>query len=463
MTTDFIHEQGPEAAATRARLTDCRWVLQGEGGGVWVGRDGETFCLCSDGGTALDLLDDDDVSEADWRAASTVRRFVSSQAMESVVAVETEEIVRRRGWAVRDPELEGNSASPMRFEFELFAGLSDSRAKVVAGDEGEGGPAASYEAAVEGRPEKRVDVDLEADEWARFQAELLLLKVRDWRRYVARAVDGLSWSVQLDWLLRTEAGGANAYPPDGSGPDVTPEFVRLLLVMGRLLGFDAWPGFDPLDALAAIPDERDRVEHLLLAAIRAWAAGTDGARSDPGALTEPKFEVELFPHLQRLIGARRQVDINEVMAGWPRVGRLDIELAGSRAPIWVELKWAKRADTLHNCLWDAAKLAQALREGKAQYGYLVAGAPVTEWQRANPPSRLFGVSNHQADSLVGDYPKWWPFWADENANTYPLELPSPVITVPVGRVRVAGPDGHTWLIRVARVEAPGNHHYEPRR
>lgn len=53
---------------------------------------------------------------------------------------------------------------------------------------------------------------------------------------------------------------------------MSPEFKRLLLVIGRLLGFDVWPGIDPVDALAAIPDERDRVEHLLRAAIRAWAA-----------------------------------------------------------------------------------------------------------------------------------------------------------------------------------------------
>lgn len=457
-----MHEQGPEAAATRARLTDRRWVWQGEGDCAWVGRDGETFCLCRGSGSSLDLLDENEVSEADWRAASTVRRFPTMEARESVVAGETEEIVRRRGWAVRDPEFPSRSGSPMRFKFGLVAGLTNSEAKVAAGGGSDGGPAASYTGAIDRRPEKRVQFDLEADEWARFQAELLLLKVQEWRPYVAQAVDGLSWSMQLDWLLRTEAGGANAYPPDGSG-DVTPEFVRLLLAAGRLLGFDVWPGFDSVDALAAIPDERDRVEHLLLAAIRAWADGLESARRDPGALTEPRFEVDLLPHLQRLTSARRQVDINGVMTGWPRVGKLDVQLAGSSAPIWVELKWAKRAYDLHNCLWDAGKLAQALREGKAQYGYLVAGAPAREWKRANAPSQLFRVSNHQGDRLVADYPKWWPFWANENADTYPLELPTPVITVPVGRARVASTTGDGWVVRVARVEAPGNEHYQPPR
>lgn len=126
VTAPFITEQGPEAAATRARLTDRRCVMQGEGDSAWVGRDADTFCLCSDGGTALDILDDADVNEADLRAAATVRRFSSQESLERAIAVLTESIVRRRGWAVRDPEPRLDSDSPMRFEFALGAGLSNS-------------------------------------------------------------------------------------------------------------------------------------------------------------------------------------------------------------------------------------------------------------------------------------------------------------------------------------------------
>lgn len=181
------------------------------------------------------------------------------------------------------------------------------------------------------------------------------------------------------------------------------------------------------------------------------------------ALIESQFEKGLLPHLQALTSARRQVNINDLMVGWPRVGRLDIELSGPSRPTWLELKWTKGANELHNCLWDAGKIAQALREAKAHYGFLVAGAPIREWSRGNLASRLFEVSNHQGHSLIADYPSWWSFWASENANTYPLELPTPVITVPVGRVRLPGLGGDPWMVRVARVEAPGDDHYAPAR
>lgn len=44
----------------------------------------------------------------------------------------------------------------------------------------------------------------------------------------------------------------------------------------------------------------------------------------------------------------------------------------------------------------------------------------------------------------------------------PLELATPIITVPVGEVRLTAPSG-PWLVKVARVEAPGTDSYAPSR
>jgi len=275
--------------------------------------------------------------------------------------------------------------------------------------------------------------------------------------------NGLMWSMSYQpGGRRIAAGGSNAYPPDGDGADPTAEFVRLLLAVERLLGRRLWGGFDVRGALDAIPDERDRVEHLLLYAARAWADDFEADGGDPAALTEGKFERALLPYVQQLTAARRQVDVNGRMPhGWPQVGKLDLELTAPNPSIWIELKWAKAANTLHNCLWDAGKVAQAQREQTARHGYLLAGAPVGQWQSRRAPASLFDVSCHQGRSLVDDYFSWWEAWFTESQKTYPHRLPTPIVTVPVGRVRCEPPSGEPWLIKLARVEAPGDRVYTP--
>ena len=69
MQQDHLYENGPEAASTVARLTERQAVFQGEGGSVAIGQDGPTFCVMNEGGTLLDFMDEDDVSELDRREA----------------------------------------------------------------------------------------------------------------------------------------------------------------------------------------------------------------------------------------------------------------------------------------------------------------------------------------------------------------------------------------------------------
>lgn len=460
MTSTFLSEHGPEAAATRARFRDVQVAFRGEGGSVVLGQDGPTFCVFTHDGTALDMLADGEVSELDWRRASTIRRFATIGDRDMFLATQPwhlpAQAVDERHPAAQPPLARGH------FELRLYAGMTNSEVSVKIGVR-DGRLAALCAIAVDERPEVRFDVDVPPDEWARFEAELRLLDVSRWRDFGTRAMDGLMWSMTYELAgRRIAAGGSNAYPPDGDGTDPTAEFVRLLLAVGRLVGRQLWDGFDVRGALTAIPDERDRVEHLLLGAVRAWADDFEAGGGDPASLTETRFEQALLPYVTQLTAARSQVDVNGRMPqGWPQVGKLDLELTAPNPAAWVELKWAKTANTLHNCLWDAGKVAQAQRERAASHGYLLAGAPVRQWQSSRAPTSLFGVSCHEAESLVDDYPSWWQAWFTENQNTYPHKLPTPVVTMPVGQIRCAPPGREPWLITLARVEAPGYVDYTP--
>ena len=457
---DFVIERGPEAHATIARLRDLSYVFQGEGFSVSTGLDAPTACVISESGTLVDMLNEEDVDETDWRRSTTVRRFASVAARDRYLVEQPWQADARR----RAPKEDGTRQTRENgaIDLRLYAGLSNSEVTVRAGvKDDEGG--ADVTVRLPDRPERDRRVGFALDEWARLEEELRLLNTRRWGEYPAGATDGLMWSLkQTSFGATTLASGCNSYPPDGLGVDPTPEFVRMLLAVERLLGREVWPGFDVRTALEYIPDERDRIEHLLLHGLRSSAAKLELDGGDPRKIRETAFEQALFPHLAELGDARRQINIKGVLRGWPGVGDLDIELGGKTAPTWVELKWAKQAGTLFNCLWDAGKLAQALREGRARYGYLVAGAPVAEWQKATPYSKLLlGVSCHHDATLVTEYLKPWSDWLRENPNTFPIEMPTPVMTLPIGRVALDSA-GEPWQIHVARVEAPGTTTYSPR-
>ena len=373
-----------------------------------AGMDGPTYCVVADSGTAVDLLAEDDASEADWRNAFRVHRFLTLAERERFISAQP-----WHAWAAERGRPGGDDGRELpvqvqgAIDLQLRAGLSNSEVSVQIGI-GEKGNAGRYLVRLgELEPKDTVELRgsrrLERDEAARYIAELRLLGVSRWTQYPLGAVDGLSWSLtQRMSGPPKRSSGINAYPTHGDR-DPSPEFVRLLLATERLLGRELWPGFDVRGALDSIPDERDRVEHLLLHGLRGWASAFERSDGDPMATTEVAFEKTLVLHLAELVGARRQINVKEQMTGWPGVGSLDIELAETDPQTWVELKWAKAAGTLFNCLWDVGKLAQAICEGRAAYGYLVAGAPVAEWRKDTPYRRLFGVSCHLDGALVTQY------------------------------------------------------------
>lgn len=459
-------ERGPEAEATRARLRDEIRLYQGEGVDVTAGRDGPTYCIYSDTGTLLDLLGDEPElaegsPEISLRGGSVIQRFSTEAEQAAALSnARWQEDVRRRGWTITSDDV-SQAHLDGDFRFELDAGLSATRMAVHARSS-DGNAIVELFFATEAEPERCYTTEPGIDEWARFAAELRLLGIQQWGRYLAKAVDGLSWSLHYESLLSaTVAGGANAYPPGGDGPDPTPQFVRLLLAMERLCGRMVWPVFDARHSLDHIPDDRDRIEHLLLSATRAWAHALESDQRDPSSIDEKGLEKGLLQHIQALDPrVDSQSPLRGGMADWPNVGPVDLRLARPGGDIWVELKWPKnRPNELHNCVFDAAKLAHAKRQGILRNGYLLAGMPTDGWTKA-AASRLFEVSAHLESTLIGDYRQWWndPGWQ----RVYPDRLPKPVITVPVGRVAFNAPSGAPWEVRIARVEAPGKATYDTR-
>lgn len=203
--------------------------------------------------------------------------------------------------------------------------------------------------------------------------------------------------------------------------------------------------------------------HLLVAA-RRWMDTMATESVDLASLTEGKFELGLLEALKVTCVARRQVTLKgsssraPVLSGWPGVGGLDIEIQADKGVAWAELKWAKSSNVLHNCLWDAAKVARAVRDGVATSGYLVAGAPVSVWAENVDYAGVFDFSGFSDDSIMTKSPRFescWRKWNRENVNTYPVDLPTPICTWPEGEVKCENEAGEPWAIRVARVTAPG--------
>ncbi len=204
----------------------------------------------------------------------------------------------------------------------------------------------------------------------------------------------------------------------------------------------------------------------LLAAASDWFQEIDKTSTPLEKLQERHLENGLLEKLGDTHKARKQINLKKsaerpaVLNGWPGVGSLDLELQTPTGTAWAELKWAKSADYLYNCLWDAAKLATAVREGAADTGYLVAGAPVSAWTEEIDYAKVFEFSGFEKGSITNFNERFasrWDGWRRENANTYPSEIADPVCTWPEGQVSSANPHGfEPWIIRVARVTSPGS-------
>ena len=199
------------------------------------------------------------------------------------------------------------------------------------------------------------------------------------------------------------------------------------------------------------------VGSLILSACQGWMRDLSESGTKGATLKEADLQKALFKRMSSDSELRRELDVRKkhdqpgAIPGW-NPGGVDLVVDSDDGDVWVELKWAKSYGTLFNCLWDAAKLAGAVRSGAAVAGYLVAGAPAAEWEKDHPYGGLFTFHTWEGGSIVREFAKDWRGWRDENPSTFPTEVVDPIQILPIGFVRGGADD---WEIRVARVIAPG--------
>ncbi len=183
-------ERGPEARATIARLRERHNVFQGEGFSVSTGLDGPTACVVADGGTLVDMLEEGDVCESDWRRSTAVLRFATVAARDRYLLEQPWQAeVQRRGWAVRDEGTTRQKSESGAIDLRLYAGMSSSEVTVRANvKEGVGSAHLTISLRDGAELERRAGFPLY--EWARFQEELRLLDASRWNQYAANAMDG---------------------------------------------------------------------------------------------------------------------------------------------------------------------------------------------------------------------------------------------------------------------------------
>jgi hypothetical protein len=210
------------------------------------------------------------------------------------------------------------------------------------------------------------------------------------------------------------------------------------------------PGFPDSSALG--------IGGYLLAGCADWLRELTNNSTNCADLQESDLKKALLGRLRETLSVESEVDVRGTEDQDGRIpewnpGWVDLIAESDDGDAWIELKWAKDYSTLSNCLWDAAKLAGAVRAKAAAAGYLVAGAPAGEWEGSHPYGGLFTFQEWAGSSLVDAHPTSWRRWRRENIDTFPRQIVDPVQILPMGYVR-GGPDD--WEIRIARVTAPGS-------
>ena len=141
----------------------------------------------------------------------------------------------------------------------------------------------------------------------------------------------------------------------------------------------------------------------------------------------------------------------ELGAQWPNVGPVDIAFHSLNQTTLIELKWGK--STLHNCVWDLAKLGCALGQGLADNAFLIAGTPSNMWFDRGG-GEFFTTGSWSAAYLREKFLTWWRFWEKDVPTTRPFELPSTISTRLTGSLplKIASEE---WEVRCAQVVLDG--------
>lgn len=202
---------------------------------------------------------------------------------------------------------------------------------------------------------------------------------------------------------------------------------------------------DSLIALA-LQDSRDALEQMAV-------------EVEPAKFGEIKHFTPAFVAALRGRAGRSHLDPTSVrsyplrVSGWPSKANVDVSVrdhAGALALI--ELKW----DALSECVWDVAKLALAIAEEQATFGYVVAGAREKTWSDRKPGTELFDSADHaMSDLRSSPYRALWDSW-ERKGDPIPLQLPR---VVRIASFRAVDVDlrGEPWQLRCASIDADPGH------
>jgi hypothetical protein len=153
-------------------------------------------------------------------------------------------------------------------------------------------------------------------------------------------------------------------------------------------------------------------------------------------------------------GARVKPEMKAELDDFPSVGAFDlaIESQGGGGPYLAvfELKWCRGPNDVWMCLWDVAKTGLAAATGRANAGYVIAGAPVEEWERRPLVAPLFDGVEFRPARVNEEYEKPWAFLLTGAKKARPRRLPSKITTQPLGAVRVQAQESY-WELRAVRV------------
>jgi hypothetical protein len=151
------------------------------------------------------------------------------------------------------------------------------------------------------------------------------------------------------------------------------------------------------------------------------------------------------------VSPRLKVDLTR---WYTSIGPFDISLDwAGKAVAYGELKAGLDTNASANCVWDAPKLALAVRTGAAACGHLIAAAPAALWTPSTAGLELFYDAEWRMLDLRERHASWWRKW--ETQKLMPLRIPARLQTFAGPRVPFECA-GTPWTLALARVAPSGD-------
>lgn len=172
---------------------------------------------------------------------------------------------------------------------------------------------------------------------------------------------------------------------------------------------------------------------------------------------QPRYEEALGAELPGSVHAQKTFEFRH-WKGNPekRLGGVDVVVEvelfdRSSAPAarsLAELKWAGDRETLAWTVFDSLKMASAHSSRLAVACYVVAGAPIKQWNSPSSAGALLTDNHHDVAALITAYDGRNELFSSDVA--WPTVLPSKIETVVVADAPVATAQG-LWKLKCVRV------------